>query len=321
MPTKKIALAGAGLRRRRLPSLFLLAWVVASPAYTASLPAEQHVVVVLDDSGSMNERMQTPQGPMRRMDAAKQALIQVLKQLPADADVGVLALNTKIDSSHWIVPLGSRDLALWGANINRVQAKGGTPLGRSLQLAADALIELRKRDGYGTYRMLVVTDGEANDPELVDNYLPQILARGLELHVIGVDMAGNHSLANRAHSYRAAADNVTLAQALTEVLAETSADDAGAEEDFELIAALPDGLAEAALKALTSRRHEPLREPGDQGTPRVNFRYNSTSGSSNNVFEVLFGSFLCCVGTTFGIIVLVTVLSGARKGQRRKNKR
>ena len=287
--------------------------------WSAAVRAEQHVVVVLDDSGSMDDPMQTPAGRVRRMEVAKRSLIEVLQQLPQETDVGVLALNSQQQGSPWIVPLGSRDKRLWVENISRLRAKGGTPLGASMRTAADALIEQRNRNVYGTYRLLVVTDGEANDPELVEQYLPQILARGLELNVIGVDMAGTHSLASRAHSYRAADDDVALTQAITEVLAETSGDDAGAAEDFELIAALPDGFAEAALVALNSRRSEPLAESQADGIG-LNIRYNSTS-SASSVIETLVGGFICCVGSFFGLIVLVAVLFGARRGGRSRRRR
>ena len=51
----------------------------------------QKVVVVVDDSGSMADRMRHE--GIRKMNAAKQSLQVVLERLPEDAEVGVLALN------------------------------------------------------------------------------------------------------------------------------------------------------------------------------------------------------------------------------------
>lgn len=279
----------------------------------SSILADQHVVVVLDDSGSMEDRVTTSQGSVPRIEAAKRALIAVLEQLPPETNVGVLALNTQLDGSNWIVPLGSGDKAAWRQNVMQVEAEGGTPLGASLRTAADALVELRNADMYGSYRLLVVTDGEANDPEVLDFYLPQILSRGLQLDVIGVDMQQAHSLANSAHSYRAATDDASLAQAISEVLAETSADDASSAGDFELIAGLPDGFAEQALAALERNRRQPLVE-ATAGAVAGTVRYNATpSGSAGSVLETLMGLCVCGFGFLFGGTILVIILVGAQK--------
>ncbi len=48
-----------------------------------------------------------------------------------------------------------------------------------MKMAADALLELRDRQRYGTYKLLIVTDGEATDGHLVEQYLPEIQAAGL----------------------------------------------------------------------------------------------------------------------------------------------
>ena len=52
----------------------------------SSLIAGQKVVVVVDDSGSMADRMRYER--VRKMEAAKKALSVVLEKLPSDASVG-----------------------------------------------------------------------------------------------------------------------------------------------------------------------------------------------------------------------------------------
>ena len=181
----------------------LLMWIVALailvPAPLEFCAAGQNVVVVLDDSGSMKEQMRTPRGEVRRIDAAKQALKKVLSSLPADTQVGVLALNTQVAGSNWVVPLGPANPERWRGKIDAIRAAGGTPLGQYIRNAADELLKLRAAEKYGIYRMLVVTDGEANDGQLLDAILPDVLSRGLVMDVIGVDMQAQHSLATRAH--------------------------------------------------------------------------------------------------------------------------
>ncbi len=283
--------------------------------------ADQNVVVVLDDSGSMRDRMRTENGRIERMDAAKRALLEVLNNLPPQTNVGVLALNTRLNESPWIVPLGSGDRSQWAANIGRIRAVGGTPLGEFMRTAADELLAARSSQIYGTYRLLVVTDGEANDEELLESYLPQILSRGLIVDVIGVDMSAEHSLAARAHSYRSAVDDASLKQAISEVFAETSSDDQSAQDDFELIAGLPDGFAETALTALTRNSHEPLAEAGTPEAEELRINYNAANpvqpNSSNDVFGILLGSLICCFGTFVAIAALVGIIVSSKNAKRR----
>ena len=248
----------------------MLRWTTIAVAATAlGLAAEAHaggglkVVVILDNSGSMQNNMP---GGGNRINAAKQALLTVLNQTPADAEVGVLLLNGR-RGQDWLIPLGPVDKASIQSAVGGIRASGGTPLGASMKVAADALLEAREKNRYGDYKLLVVSDGEANDPGLVEMYLPQILSRGLLVDVIGVDMAAQHSLATRSNTYRNAADPRSLEQAISAVvLGESAADNAAGgdaeESDFEVLAALPDEIAVASLAALTAGENTPLGEQG-----------------------------------------------------------
>ncbi len=118
------------------------------------------MVVVLDDSGSMDKNIESGR---KKMAAAKESLSQVLRSLSRDTKVGILALNSRVANSNWIVPVGSPDPGRWEAELHQVRAKGGTPLGESMRIAADELLKLRAQAPYDTYRLLVVTDGEATD--------------------------------------------------------------------------------------------------------------------------------------------------------------
>lgn len=228
--------------------------------------AAQTVVILLDDSGSMN-------GPMRsdrrviKIAAAKTALETVFSQLPDDATVGVLALNSRVatqpgsEPSTWIIPLSKLDRNAVQASVNRINAEGGTPLGTGMKVAADALLERRKQSPYGEFRLLIVTDGEAQDPDLVDRYLPEIRQRNLSVDVIGVSMATDHSLATRVDTYRRADNMEALTTAIQDALAETPIDPQNPDqlsEDFELLAALPDEIAVAAIEAMTTNDNRPI---------------------------------------------------------------
>lgn len=291
--------------RQLIAAVLLAACVLGSTAR-----AQQNVVIIFDDSGSMDDRMQ---GGERRIDAAKRALTSVLDSLPAETNVGVLALNSSANGSNWIIPLGPLTTADWRQNVARLQAVGGTPLGEYLKVGADALLEARAEQVYGEFRLLVISDGEANDQWLVDDYLPQILARGLRVEAIGVDMAGDHSLATEVHAYRRADDDVSLERAISEVFAETSPDDQDASDSFEMLEGLPDGFADEAIAALTEVSNAPIENNG--GRPS---RGSSTATAGDVVSGVAaFLGFGCvCFGGFIGLVILVLLLTKAGRRNR-----
>ncbi len=302
---------------RKVSAWLLVLMFFCTLCIAAMARADQNVVVVLDDSGSMEDRMRTASGRVQRIEAAKKALISVLSNLPADTNVGVLALNSEVAGSHWIVPFGPADRSVWEPNIRGIRAEGGTPLGEFLKVGADALLEARSRQIYGTYRLLVVTDGEANDERILDAYLPDVLSRGMIVDVIGVDMESDHSLATRVHNYRRADDDRALQQAISEVFAESSGtnDDAN-DSDFELIAGLPDGMASAALQAIVNRGNEPV---GGAAGATGSFRGAAGGGSaSGSAVESVLGGLLCCMSGIAAVFILAAVLLKSRKSPPRR---
>ena len=277
------------------------------------LVADQNVVVILDDSGSMDDRMRTKDGRVKKIKAAKSALVGVLNQLPPDTNVGVLTLNSQLDGTNWIIPIDSAmESGERSQRIQQIRAVGSTPLGQFMKIGADELLNTRDSKVYGVYRLLIVTDGEANDSQLVDSALPDILSRGLTVDVIGVDMKSDHSLATRVHSYRRADDNDALAQALSEVFGETSANDQDAAADFEILAALPEGFAEQALEALSSKGNTPISESTlDATSEGASFNGSRSAGSA------IFG-LLCCVGPPFLVVIVIIVVATNMSKQRRR---
>ncbi|MEM8678677.1 MAG: vWA domain-containing protein [Planctomycetota bacterium] len=242
------------------------------------ISAADNVVVILDDSGSMRDSMGRRRGQrLTRMDAAKSALVTVLEQLPEDAHVGIATLNRKVrGQGHWIVPLGPVDVEAARNAIGQVQADGGTPLGEFLKRGADALLEKRAAEHYGTFRLLVVTDGEANDGTLLESYLPDVLSRGITVDVIGVDMDSDHSLATQVHSYRRADDPESLTEAVQEVFAETTGGSAqDGSDDFELLQPLPDDVAQAVLLSLGESGNQPIQAVEKDGGPDPGSRSKS----------------------------------------------
>ncbi|MFV1964191.1 MAG: VWA domain-containing protein [Pirellulaceae bacterium] len=290
---------------------------------TSGAFAGQNIVVLLDDSGSMGDRMRNDWGT-RKINAAREALLTVLEKLPPDARIGVLALNGG-GADHWVVPLGRVDRSRLQSSIKVIRASGGTPLGASMKVAADALLNLREKSRYGTYKLLIVTDGEANDQERVDGYLPDILSRGITVDVIGVDMRQDHSLATRVQTYRRADDPASLRQAISQVvLGESTADarDAG-ESDFEMLAGFPDEVAVAALDALARQGNAPIRTKSAAAASQVAERRTVTiplppAGHRDaSSWRGLIGFFTGCCGIAclagFAVVVMFVIAAGKRK--------
>ena len=241
----------------RLMMSVCLGWTCTAWAGTAHAERDLHVVVIMDNSGSMAAKMD---GGQPRIVAARSALLRVLDQSPPTSQVGVLLLNPG-PTGEWLIPLGPIDRSQLKTAVKSLQAGGSTPLGEKMKTGADALLKLRAKNHYGTYKMLIVSDGEATDPALVQKFLPRIQSRGILVDVIGVDMAQQHSLATRSSTYRNASDPRSLEEAISDVvLGESSAssDDAAGQSDFELLSGLPDQVATASLTALTSASNDPI---------------------------------------------------------------
>lgn len=234
-----------------------LATLILLAGFLPTTHASDNVVVVLDNSSSMRSKLRSDRRVVK-MDAAKDALVQVLKTLPKQTHVGVLTLH---DGKEWTAPLGPVDPGAMESAIRNIKTHRGTPLGKYLKIASDSLLELRESQRYGTYRLLIVTDGEANDRDKVEKYLPDILSRGITVDVIGVDMKSDHSLATKAHSYRRANDAESLSEALAEVLAESSGSNQTDTDEYELLESIPDALALAMVHALGRTRNHPIGAP------------------------------------------------------------
>lgn len=250
--------------------------------------AEYHdnVVIVLDASGSMKQKMRGTR--INKMDAAKTALKAVLQNVTSSTHIGLLVFSSKNLKDDWAYALGPLDKNLLLTAIESPIPNRGTPLGEYIKIGADRLLKARKAQyGYGSYRLLIVTDGDANDPNLVDKYTPQVLARGITMDVIGVDMEGDHTLATMAHSYRRANNPESLEQAIREVFAELSSDSGTfeMEEAFALIAPLPIESASAAIQALSTSGNDPIGEGSlnkKQSRARQNSQVNTSQAPRQN---------------------------------------
>jgi uncharacterized protein YegL len=167
--------------------------------------------VIFDGSGSMK-------GDKLRV--AKQALSEFVKYIPGGANVGLAAFD-QYQLAERAVLGESRDSVI--AQIDKVQAKGSTPLKDSITLAYRRLTtQGLKQLGYGEYHLVVITDGEASDGQDPTGVVNTILQESpVVIHTIGFQIGQDHSLNQPGKILYVAANNLEeLQKGLESVLAE-----------------------------------------------------------------------------------------------------
>ncbi len=213
-----------------------------------------NIIVILDASGSMRENFRADQS-RSKMDAAKAALREVLAKVPDDTYIGLLVFSGSNVQDEWVYPLGPKDTDRLMAAIDIPKPGGGTPLGKYMRVGANRLLEQREKQyNYGNYRLLIVTDGEAQDKAKVAQYTPEILNRQIRVDVIGVDMKTDHNLAKDADSYRKADNPGELVAAVSQILAEIggTGTDIDGVDAFEDIAPLTEDVALDLIQRITT---------------------------------------------------------------------
>jgi hypothetical protein len=186
---------------------------------------------IFDGSGSMRDPLGSDCGGdqsfKHKLDGAKWAVAEFLKKVPEDVNLGLYVF----DEHHVppqpdceVVPLASNNLAAFLQAINEVEAGGGTPLARAIQFGAEVLAKQKaKQLGYGEYRLVVVTDGLADDIPQAAKFATE---KEIPIYAIGLCIQEDHPLRQYAVSYRAANSFKDLAKALEATVAETEFYDA-----------------------------------------------------------------------------------------------
>jgi Mg-chelatase subunit ChlD len=154
-----------------------------------------------------------------RLEGAKWAVEQFLPLVPREVNLGLLVFDTNGNSER--VSLGPDSRAPFLAAIKKIRAGGKTPLTESIEQGVNRLVQQRdKQLGYGEFRLIVVTDGEATGRPL-----PQAVAyareRRVPIYTIGLCLSADHELRRFSVSYRPADSIEALKLGLEETLAET----------------------------------------------------------------------------------------------------
>jgi len=184
------------------------------------LTLRDNVIIIFDDSGSMNGD---------KILRAKKATIALLQSLPKTYNVAVYGLNTKLIIPFIPVENGMNQ---WLYKIEKIKDGGTTPIGKSLLTAIKILKEQKVRQsGYGSYKIIVVTDGDADAPEYMFKMVNTAIKYGIQINTIGLDI-GEHGL-RKVTKFVEASSTKELTKALKEaVKAEVSDDVEFITQDF-----------------------------------------------------------------------------------------
>lgn len=146
-------------------------------------PGRRYTAIILDDSGSMG----------REMEPAKRAVEQALQAMQATDRVAVIGLNSGLILEFTTVSEAQDAIA---AALRPVRSDGPTPLTRAVRVARGLLeIEASGARGFGTYQMIITTDGAADDGNAL-NAAIEDLARNtpIQITTIGIAISNRHVL-------------------------------------------------------------------------------------------------------------------------------
>ena len=180
---------------------------------------------VIDASGSMGSSA-CGTGGQPRMETAKKGVITFSRSLPPTVNRGLVVFSDRNRPGirEWL-KLGSGNGAEFDRLVSSIEARSNTPLRSAIQLAAKALTaQAQMQRGYGTYHLVVVTDGEADKGEEPGPYTKELVSTtAIAVHVIGFCVDGKHSLDIKGYTQYASASNpATLEQGLKAILAEST---------------------------------------------------------------------------------------------------
>jgi len=171
----------------------------------------------IDVSGSMDGGC----SGKRKMDGAKNAILKFLDVVPNDVNLGLLLFGTDTEITE-VVSLGPNNREEFKSEINKLNPNGSTPLGMATRTGTSKLVEQYKKQlGYGEYRLIIVTDGNADSSSNFRRALENCYKYPfIAIYGIGLCMDSGNVLRTYALSYIDAKDYKQLEKALTSTIAE-----------------------------------------------------------------------------------------------------
>lgn len=241
--------------------------VILALCFSSTALASDNIIIVLDTSGSMGDHMRSARAT--RMVVAQNALVEVLSKVPDTTKVGILTFD------GWIYELDFVDRMKIEKAIRSTRPSGGTPLYQFMREGGTSLLTEREDQlNVGSYKLLVITDGQASDDklnrsrELSDGsvklgVLDDVMSRNIVVDTIALNMNSDHPLKNTINgTYMKGDDPDSLTKAMTQAVAEVGFGDSqdASEDAFKDIAELPIDGSMAILQGLSTFPNHPIGE-------------------------------------------------------------
>lgn len=187
----------------------------------AEIATTANYYFVFDCSGSMGHGCAGDQ----KMKGAKKSLLNFIEKVPTDANIGLLVFGVgEGNGVEEVVPLSPyndvKDLFI--NKVKSLKDHGSTPLARATKAGTNKLIEQYKRQlGYGEYRLIIISDGDANDEGQFRKALNYTAKHSfISIYGIGLCMSGDNVLKNYTVMYAEANDYDELEKALEATVSE-----------------------------------------------------------------------------------------------------
>jgi Ca-activated chloride channel family protein len=181
--------------------------------------------VVFDGSGSMSSPDCSGGHAGGRIVDAKQAMIRFERDIPAGANLGLYIFDNNARGERVPLGRGPQNRAAFEQAVDNVEAGAGTPLGPSLDQAYAALTaQAARQGGYGSYHLVVSTDGQPDSEAEMAQAVDHIVQSPVVLETIGFCIASGHPLNRPGQTvYHNAMNPADLNKGLEAILAETDA--------------------------------------------------------------------------------------------------
>ncbi len=185
-----------------------------APGEKGEVSLKRNFYFVFDGSGSMNDPPRNGDGDKRftsKIEGAKWAVREFMNKVPKDVNLGLYVFDQA--GRREVLPLGANNRSQFLDDIANIQAGGATPLGAAIGQGSIALEkQYQKQLGYGDFRLIVITDGDATDN--LDSGVREAARFRIPIYTIGFDMDSTHALRKHSISYRAATSAQEVEQAL-----------------------------------------------------------------------------------------------------------
>lgn len=171
------------LNREHLPpnrkAVVYLALDVTPPGTLSGAGLPSAICLLIDRSGSMEGE---------KLDQAKLAVSESIKQLQPTDYVGIIAFAGNVDKISSMEKVQSANLAGLERKVKGLQTEGSTELYRGLETAYQELIRATKGTGNLVKRIILLSDGQPTDEREVTEYAE--LARTMREHGISIQTLG-----------------------------------------------------------------------------------------------------------------------------------